>query len=346
MVKVAVPQNKKNGVRVKGVKKQSTSVAIASNLLLSDINNDCLMSIFDYLDIVSLMSLCKTNERFKAIIVDHVVSLKTFQFRELSSRVSVQKLFELFGKSMTKITIDFDDIKIVRRGYTSLEEFLHLVMDHCTPGKLQQLTMTGFSSNSMVVNPKLFADVRKYFENLQTFQIAANPMGVIQNSENFNAFMEWIPKQNLRELNLHSLRTLGTWFTKENFPNLQMCHICVCQSHWPWQILNFDPLIQKVKEYLASKPDLKIFDYGGPSRETILVELSRHLPNVQRVCVVKNMMVDDNNNNNVWNKAAIREKWKHLSEFTNLQDFALESFATNFGNRYKIQCCFCMLKLS
>ncbi|XP_031628628.1 uncharacterized protein LOC116344293 [Contarinia nasturtii] len=327
MVKrVESPKTKRKGVRVKSIKKLPL---VTSNLLMADVNNDCLMSVFDYLDIISLMSVCKTGERYKNLITDHVIPLKTIRFGELSPTISIQKVFKLFGKSMTRIEFAANDIQWVRPGCSPLAEFLHLIKEYCTPGKLQQLSLAGFHNCIMFVEPALLDAVRPFFTELQTFQISQStwPHG----PQYFDDFMKWIPKQNLRELNLHCMHIVGDWLSKENFPNLQNLHICMFQTNWftahPW----FTESINHLKTYLASKPiALTNFEYLGHNRETVMVELSRYVPMVQRIGVVENTMVDNNNNN--WNTVGIREKWKHLNAFTNLKEFRLKSSAPNFNN--------------
>lgn len=93
--------------------------------------------------------------------------------------------------------------------------------------------------------------------------------------------------------------------------------------------------------YIRESPKLTTFDYVGKSQETVIVEVSRHIPNIARISTVRNMMVDqstdpNNNNNNSdgvkWNGKSYRAKWKYLNEFTNLKQFSLESHGQDFNN--------------
>lgn len=311
----------------KGVKKVSNNWNEASTLSLDDMNDDCLMTVFEYLDTISLVRVSKTSERFKRIVTQRMIPMKMVRFSELRGVASIEKTFALFGKSMTRISIGASDIQMTHPMRSRFAELLHLLIKYCTPGKLQQLYLNGFGDGNTKTSQELWNDVQPYLENIHTLYIN---LPFIQG--NFlNTLLNIIPKTKLQHLHLHKVGIIGDWLRAENLPNLQEFHICMACNHF---VPNDTNNLNKLKAYMADKPKLTSFSYSGKSQEALLIELSRHIPNINQIGTVLNSMFEQNdvNNNNNWDDQSYRQKWKYLDAFTNLKQFSLQSFAPNFGN--------------
>lgn len=336
MVKNTDTPKKLKGVRTRSLKRVTN---ISSMTTLTDMNDDCLTSVFDFLDPISLVKLTKTSERLKQIVTDRVIPLKTVKFHETRTQLSTHKVFKLFGGSITRLSIDANDIQITQPGNSRFSEFLRLLVLHGTPGKLQQLELTGFVDD--LQHPKLSDELLQaaapYLENVHTLTVDI-PEDPYTKHDFFNAFITHMPKNNLRNLYLHKIRMIGGWLSVESLPNLRNFHLCMgCIYFFDNDRTNTEQL----KRYIRECPQLTTFDYDGRNLEAILIEVSCYIPNLARIGTIKNLMVDEsvdqNNNNNIkWNgQNSYHTKWKFLSaftNFTNLKHFSLESKAQNFVN--------------
>lgn len=304
-------------------------------------NDDCLESVFSHLDMVSLVRMTKTGERLKGIVTQRVIPFKTVKFDELRRQASTRKIFQLFGPTMTRLSVCPKDIQMTQPGLSRFGEVLRLIMAHCTPGNLKQLTISGFEEAAQVPS-QMFEDIRPYLANVHTLTIENQPNMYLAGAF-VNKFMEQMPKQNLRHLSLANVKAIGEWLSLDSLPKLETLRLRICRSsHFDNHVTN--TAVEQLRKYIGEKPPLTSLDYAGLNEESIHVELSRHIPNITRIGAVRNLMVDQqaphntNNNNgssnssNAWNRQSYRSKWKHLSEFTNLKHFSLESYAKDFKN--------------
>lgn len=295
---------------------------------LSDINDHCLMGIFDFLDIASLVKMCKLGERFRDIICHTILPLKTVKFSELSM-YSTRKIFEEFGKWMTHIEICNKDIQYTQPNTTPFIECLRLITVYCTPGRLQHLYIYGFGDGENPIIPAdLINALQPCLSNVHTLHFDMKKHMVV-----FNNFMSIMPKQNLRHFFAHNVRVVGEWLTVKSLPRLQTFHMCMGQN--PFELFYDTINLNRLKAYIVGKPALNRFEYEGKNNEALIVELSRHVPYADFIGTVKNQLVsmDDDNNNNIWSKSqSLREKWKFLDDLPNLKEFRLESYSQNFEN--------------
>lgn len=305
---------------------------------LSDMNDDCLASVFDHLDMVSLVRMTKTSQRLKEIVTKRVIPSKTVKFDELSQQLSTRKVFELFGPTMTRLDVNEKDIQITQPGLSRFGEVLRLIMAHGIPGQLKQLTISDFYEHGAQLSTQMLEAVRPYLENVQALTIKIRSHAYPSNAS-INKFMEYLPKQNLRHLHLTNVKTINGWLSLEALPKLEKLQLSICRSYFDHTT---NMAIEQLRKYIGEKPQLISFDYAGINEETIQVDVSRHIPNITRIGTVRNLMVDQqvpyNNNNdnsnssNAWNRQNYRSKWKHLAEFTNLKSFSLDSHAKDFKN--------------
>lgn len=331
MVKHIEVPKKLKGVRAKSLKRVTNTPSMTS---FDDMNDDCLTSVFDYLDTSSLVKMTKTNQRLKQIVTDRVIPLKTVQLDKTRRQSSSHKVFKLFGPTMTRLSIDAKDIQTTWPGLSRFSEFLRLLAVYGVPGRLQQLTISGFEGNEKIPEELLVA-VRPYFENVHTLTIDL-PEKTFFLNDFYNQFMSYIPKHNLRHLYLHNVRIVREWLSVELLPNLKSFHLCMT-SGYNYYLQYETASVEQLLRYIRESPKLTTFDYVGRSQETINVEVSRHIPNIARIGTIRNLIVDQstdpNNNDGVkWNGKSYRAKWKYLNEFTNLKQFSLESHAQDFNN--------------
>lgn len=332
---VASAPRMSNGVRKKSLKRNTNTF---SKTIITDMNDDCLTSVFEYLDTLSLMKLTKTNERLKDIVTERVIPKKMVQFDDIRRQASTCKVLELFGPSMTRISIASDDIQIARPGYSTFAEFLRLLTVYGTPGKLQQLSISGFVDTYQAIPPGLLDTVVPYLVNVHTLSIdVPKSSWWLQANGVFNQFMEHMPKHNLRQLIMHNVRHIGSWLSVASLPNLRSLHICMC-GEWERHNSNRNTNVDRLKAFIQGGPrQLTVFDYTGYGQESLLVEASKHIPTITQIGMIKNSMVyeqhtDESGTVSNWNKQGYRAKWKYLNDFVNLKRFCLESHAKDFEN--------------
>lgn len=107
--------------------------------LRSDLNVNCLIQVFEYLELSDLMVLLKMDSFFKEIILKWAIRKRLlnipFYFGptapEWENQPDLLKLFETFGNSMKKVTL-----KVI-----SMEHFLKLIMKYCKPATLVDVTL-------------------------------------------------------------------------------------------------------------------------------------------------------------------------------------------------------------
>lgn len=322
----------------KKAKKRSTRNALPPSLtLLTDMNDDCLVHVFECLDIVSLIKVCKSNRRFKEIVFNRVIPFKMVDFATFSKWYPVRKVFEFFGKSMTRMAINESDIQMTAVVADSLKfnELLRLLVEYGEPGRLQQVKLTfGKQHNEWwrhdVADGELLKAVGPYFKNVHS--LSFNTSGY---SRIFNQFMAAIPKQNLRSLNVENLTDVGKWLTAESLPHLQIIHVGFSRP----QPMTFDRSEQtrainesKIIAFISSKPSSLVdFDFVGVSHELIYHELSRSLPHIERLGKIlcwedkraENRV--NNNNHGIVRHQSYDNKWKYLNAFTKLKCLKLQS---------------------
>ncbi len=122
--------------------KSSTTGTSASSdcRLRHQLNSDCQLKVFQYLNLSDLNALCKVDEYFYDIITSQVIPKKLIVIEEQYGRIvnsSTIESFKMFGKFMRKITVRGEDF-----GF-----FLNTVMQYCKPECLTEMHLE-FKSNS------------------------------------------------------------------------------------------------------------------------------------------------------------------------------------------------------
>lgn len=81
-------------------------------VLNSGLNESCLLAVFDNLSVIDLLKLCdfndKTDPEFVKFMQERVMNTKLFDLPEIvakQSNWSILRIFEIFGKSMSKLKV-------------------------------------------------------------------------------------------------------------------------------------------------------------------------------------------------------------------------------------------------
>lgn len=89
----------------------SNSVIELEQLLVhSDLNDDCFIKIFEYLRPIDLLKICEIdtvlNTSHTNLIKNSVIKKKMFDLVVMQEIWPIEKIFETFGRSMKRISID------------------------------------------------------------------------------------------------------------------------------------------------------------------------------------------------------------------------------------------------
>lgn len=315
-------------VKAKSKRSYLSRTKLAPSLFqFTDLNDNCLIHVFECLDLISLAKMCKTGERFHDIITKHVIPVRLIDFSTFSDKYSVRKMFALFGKSMTRIAISEDDIQAVHpECMTGFAEFLRLLVEYGEPGKLKELELSfmGF----FTVPAKILKEIGPFFANVNKLEVDVD----YRFDPDFTEFMKAIDTRNIRELRLHNVILLDVWLAVGAFPSLQKLHFCFESESMLERMMN--ELI--LMEFFLAKPASLIdFECIKIPSDRIFNALSGLNPGIERLGQIEYWSNDDNNNGGGGGGAMLNgshAKWNYLDKFTNLKDIDLKSSTANFSD--------------
>lgn len=298
-----------------------------SSLQFEDMNDDCLEHMFNFLDIDSLMKVCRVGQRVKDIVINRIIPLKTISFADVSS---VRRVFALFGKSMTRIIVHSDDMQMDYPPHSQFDKFLRLLVMYDVPGRLQQVHLT-FSGNEYGIPIDVLSVIGPYFENVHTLNFSL----LNDHMRFFLQFMKAIPKHNLHTLNVHNLQVIGDWLVAEALPRLRKIHLCV---RWGLYTAMADRIkIEELNEtqlinFISSNSgSLVHVDFDCSKQDRIFVEMSQRMPNIEHLGTLiwrpgTAERVNDNGNAYLVRNQMYQEKWKYLNAYKNLKHIILASY--------------------
>lgn len=210
------------------------------------LNHDCLLKVFEFLDINDLMQLCKTDVHFKALILDSfLIGTKVFDWRNGLTRSSNNEILQTFGKSMKKFITNEHDFN----------EFLESVTKYCAPKKLTSvmINLTGHMTGPDMANLHTIQLSMPYFSNLLKLSLSGY-VTYINSIDEFLLALSLTAK-NLQQLTLYRSHLAGGWCTTSRMENLRELRIIRPYEH-TFSISDF-------KSYLCSLPQLEVFVYDG-----------------------------------------------------------------------------------
>lgn len=109
---------------------------------LNDLNDDCLLEIFEMVEAIDWIRLSKASSRFRSIISTQILSRRPINFGTISRNHSIRKVFRMFGSFASSIKISTLDIQYQHERRSSAEELFHLLAKHCNAEKLRDLSLS------------------------------------------------------------------------------------------------------------------------------------------------------------------------------------------------------------
>lgn len=109
---------------------------------LHDLNDDCLLEIFEMVGNIDWIRLSKVSPRFRSIISRQILSRRPINFSAISRNQSIRKVFKMFGQFASDIRISATDLQYQHERRTKAEELFHLLAKHCHAGRLRDLSLS------------------------------------------------------------------------------------------------------------------------------------------------------------------------------------------------------------
>lgn len=167
---------------------------------LSGFNEDCLIIIFEKLDVRDLINIAEINSRFCAIINAHIISKKQINFTEIKEYFCVRKVFKTFGERIASLQINSRVVEIAFGNRVEvLENMFSLITKYCRKEKLKALDISG---NFRSYDGGLCRQFAPMLENLETLTL-----GGVSPAKTDTVLLNALLSQNtnLKKLKLHRL---------------------------------------------------------------------------------------------------------------------------------------------
>lgn len=237
--------NRKSLGFVKKPKFDSTIWTITTKL--TDLNCDCLFSIFKFLPVNDVINMAKFNSRFvepaNMVLkkIDWTLPLEHFQF--MFNDVDA---YEYIGSSILKLYVDFGPRQI--RHLVAEEN----ILDYCT--ELKELELRNFPDGA-------FESIKEPFEKLEILTVSGGVMG-----PNFCKFKKWFPK--LRSLSVNCKLIEGSCISNgmaKTIPSLEFLHLSLSKT---WTIEKHPAAVYKFDDVIKSNRQLKsiCLDFGKKNK--------------------------------------------------------------------------------
>lgn len=280
----------------------TATTSSANCRLRHQLNGDCLVKIFEYLNVRDMIQLCKLDSYFGELIKSQVIAKTVINLGVLDERMpnnrsvlkrSTIETFELFGKFMRKIIIRGDDLHL----------FLSTIVKYCRPGRFTYVSLS-FKLNTGLQATNLFDQSVPFFTNLRVLRLSD-----IGRSGLYQLFLTKISQAatSITILQLHQVTVAEGWLQK-------MTSLRQLNLHTPLG-MELDDLTSCLK----ANPTLQAFEYKGSiDMKSIYATLPVCCPELQTFsdCHTRNDILED----------GLAQRYEFLSLLKHLDNVTLTSY--------------------
>lgn len=149
------------------------------HLNIFDLNDDCLIPLFGFLESKDMLNAAFTCTRFYKLIHEMVSSHSCFRFSEIKESCLVQDIFRSFGKKITKLELCFHDVQVRIENYTVSETVLKLIERHCLAENLVELNI---GLNLGHVSQQVKNEFAPMMKNIRKLWMSSNHSGGIKST--------------------------------------------------------------------------------------------------------------------------------------------------------------------
>lgn len=283
------------------------------NCRLRYLDNDCLMSIFEYLSMKDLLHVYELDDYFESIITDHIIPTKLVDFTKTGDHWTTNKIFRTFGKKMRRIKIVEENTRY------QFQQFLNFVIEFCAPDRLIELQLRYHSTE---VDPVIMQQAIPYFRKLQKL--------VLQRQDDrsaFDSFMSSICNASIRikSLNLLGVKLFPGWSTTESLNNLEEIRMHVRSPH-----TTLGMRVADLPDFIRTKQHLKLFSYIGHENITAITRiLSEHCRGLE---TYNDFNLDIQTTVNDYRTlASYHERYNYIAVLPNIKHLAITTYSP-FGD--------------
>lgn len=227
--------------------------------LRNTLNEDCILNVFEFLNVTDLIQMSKVHIYFKNLITKWIIGKKVLNLRGMDQSFK-QEIFQTFGKSMRKFIIY----------ETDFNHLLETIIKYCEPARLTEVEIN-LKQTNLDVNMNNIQLSMNFMSNL--YKLTLNSMSY-ERINSYDYFLAGIvvAALNLQILHLNHIDIGGAWMKTNRIWNLSEL-----QLHKP-RNLNFTDL----NTFLACLPNLKSFLFIGKQDITDVGNtLTRCCPNLK-----------------------------------------------------------------
>lgn len=234
-----------------------------------------LTPILNHLNTIDLLNAYNVDRKIRLVVID-IIKDRRIEFDDLRYRISSAKVFNLFGKHMTKLQIDGSDVeKYPANGeYTAFDKFIEIIRIYGSPGKLVELEINFHYPMFSRHTEQLLHRASPFFKNVS--KLICNISLTTYNDAEVERFGKIFPSNTLRSLKIDRVVT-ENWLYSPGLLNLQHLNI---SGHRPvGDSVDF-------KRFFQLHPNLKEFC----CRKNIYIEsIARFVPNIEGIGVLRNV---------------------------------------------------------
>lgn len=274
---------------------------------LDELNDDCLIGMFERLGEDDWIQLCAYNDRFRSLVVNHVITTKLFDFGNLSNReVNNKTAFELFGKTLRKIRVfgNFIQQANTTPQHTSLDEFLELVKTHCTEDNITDLSMD-FVVNFSRHTERLLLTLVLFFRCVTSLSVRA--LADHSRDEDCVKFVKMLPLNNIRSLCVNDAVPIDfDWL--RTIPTGILHHLRV----------GYFTNVANADAFFESQPHLKTF-FCRDQSAAYLESIAKHTPNIETIYPIQTKRYDRATQTLVDSTAVVAACLPKLTKLTSME---------------------------
>lgn len=111
-------------------------------ITLNDLNDDCLLEIFEMVGTIDWLRLSRVSVRFQSIIATQLLTRRQIDFGDLSRNHAIRKVFRMFGAFASGIKIATSDLQYQHERRSSAEELFYLLSKYCNANRLRDLSFS------------------------------------------------------------------------------------------------------------------------------------------------------------------------------------------------------------
>lgn len=287
------------------------------NLNIYDLNDDCLIYIFEQLDIRDWLKLSMVSKRFRERVVQDIVPRKLVDFTVVRKKHVTREIFQLFGKSMKKLKISSQCV-LQRHSHKAFEKFLRLLLKYSKPGLLKEVQLE-FRIPKKTIDIELIIQSVPYFVNVTILKLRAP-----RDSE--HSLEQWlgaIIHNRIHSLDLNGINPFTSKFILNPFElkNLEHLKLHFIPRH------NVQSLKNNLIDFIKAKPNLKSFSIDTIEDHQFFETISEYSSQVG--CIgqipVENM-----------SKQNIKTFLKSLKQFDNLKQISFHGYLDSHDIFHKI----------